>query len=143
MNVTEIKNQIFPRYIGSDAMIVCRDDSQTGYEDGIQKMNGFIIDWPHEFKSVQLILNPLESITDEDLNKVSDFIGSFNPEYFVNYLSGKQKQIYFVDSTKGILAYQYLQLKSYALPQLVILEGKSVTLSVTQQIELNIIKIRK
>lgn len=130
MNIQEIKKQVFPRYIGS-----CITDKN--YEDGTLLTLSYLGNYS---KDDYLFLKPLEQITDEDaieVNNLHKTLESLRAEKKVTYV--KLNLIFLIDFVK---VYQYLQLKGYALPQLVILEGKPVTLSVSQLVEMNIIKLK-
>ncbi len=142
--LTEIRKQIFPRYIGQ------RIIKSTEYT-GILFVSGNYLDDNRFMSTFCFQLIPLTSITDEDSIEIYRMLG-YNDE---KYGSGHPKMMFeFYGKIKldepnkwgfntSVKIYQYLQLKGYALPQLILLDGKPVTLSVEQQINLGIIEIIK
>lgn len=127
--LTEIKYLIFSRYM-----------NQKVLWNGVDLVElEKCWNWKHE--SFRLQLKPLSSITDEDAKIVADLV-DISPLY--QRLDRVHEGKRFLDRMTTLRhdVCQYLQLKGYALPQLVIINGKPVTLSVEQQIESLIIETK-
>lgn len=141
--LAEIRKQIFPRLLGS--VIISEDKIANGMILNESNL-GHCINWDR----VKLQLIPLSSVTYEEAIEVSEMLfGSVTP---ATSIQNGREFVYGIENDfisdealmrDYIYAIQYLQLKGYALPQLVIIDGKPVTLSVDQLVELGIIELTK
>ncbi len=143
--LTEIRTQIFPRYIGQ-------------LTNGNSKINGDVIDMITVGAICSVIrLKYLASITDEDASGIIDIANvtgysfDFIGEDKVEHGKSIVERLFLSDEYKvprmniicAVSICQHLQLKGYVLPQLVILDGKPVMITVEEQINLDIIEIIK
>lgn len=141
--IIEIKRHIFPRYIGSKFVHnICADDAPGMLLTGI---NGDSIlstrDGDYYIDFYKLSLRSLESITEEEKKIIIQLEYGEWSRILEDEIKTADNII--KDGSFNAHTHQYLQLKGYALPQLIILDGKPVTLSVEEQVKYGIIKIKE
>ena len=146
--LSEIKKQIFPRYFGQKLSDKSIHETFTCplvfWNHTTSFVNGMTVLTAIDHKAI-LQLKSILSITDEDaigvakiFNEPCDLLQR-GKDACISYLESQ----FTGGSYKWMLAIQYLELKGYALPHLVIIDEKPMTLSVEKQIELGIIELTK
>lgn len=146
MEITnEIKKVVLAMYLGQKASIQLKGTSDIGYEDGINTLDGFLLDWQDELEYLKVNLKPITEITDEDAIEMAKIFGGVDGEIMINRPTDvTNKDIYFViqiftnkpswttysipkewGDNHGTSAYQYLASKGYDLPHY-LLGGKTL-----------------
>lgn len=152
--LTEIRKQIFPRYIGIDFKVsVGYTEKLHGFTKSFVEQNEYLCLFDLEGNEIEEyayeckpLLKLLSSITDEDAIEVAKIgkckyciadVKDLKP-HLLRALNNSSQW----NGKTWIAIYQYLQLKGYALPHLVLIDGKPVTLSVEDQIKYGIIELK-
>lgn len=68
---TEFKD-VAHLYLGCKAEVELKSDSNLGYEDGINTLDGIMVDWLREFKYVKPILRPLSDMSNEEIKELQE-----------------------------------------------------------------------
>ncbi len=63
-----------PFYIGCPCEIKVKEGHDIEYEDGINKVDGFMVDWLQEFEYVKPLLRPLSDMKVAELNDICSIL---------------------------------------------------------------------
>lgn len=101
-------------YTGEGCEIELKEESDIPYEDGLYKIDGFLIDWTQELKSIKPILRPLSDMTEEEELCLCNLAETFDCKSMVKTLS-ENDGVYKISANKMIPIMIYLLKQGFDL----------------------------